>query len=248
MSSDESRTRDVVFSSKHATTIVDQPIAVVDDDLLFARLFATCRPFTMTSKEAMFALYSAVRYVVARGIPGDFVECGVWRGGSSLLAALTLRALGERERRCVLYDTFTGMTEGSDVDIDVDGQLANDYIARYGDDGRWCYAGEEEVLRTFARHAIPARMLRVVRGDVARTLREQDAPRHVAILRLDTDWYASTSVELEVLYPRLARGGVLIVDDYGHWAGARRAVDEYFAAEPLLLHRIDHTVRVGIKI
>jgi predicted O-methyltransferase YrrM len=248
MSSDEGQLREVVFSSKHATTIRDRPLAVVDEDPLFARLFATCRAFTMTSKEAMFALYSAVRYVAARRIQGDFVECGVWRGGSSLLAALALRAVGERERRCVLYDTFTGMTEGSDVDVDVGGGLANDYIARYGDDGRWCYAGEDEVLRTFARHGVPNRMLRVVAGDVERTLREHEVPQRIAILRLDTDWYASTSVELEVLYPRLAVGGVLIVDDYGHWAGARRAVDEYFAAEPILLHRIDHTVRVGIKI
>ena len=248
MSSDEGETREVVFSSKHATTIVDRPIPLIDDDPLFARLFATCRPFTMTSKEAMFALYSAVRYVVARRIGGDFVECGVWRGGSSLLAALALRALGERDRRCVLYDTFNGMTEGSDVDVDVDGRLANDYIARYGDDGRWCYAGADEVLRTFARHAIPNTMLRVVAGDVERTLREQEVPERISILRLDTDWYASTAVELDVLYPRLARGGVLIVDDYGHWAGSRRAVDEYFADEPLLLHRIDYTVRVGIKI
>jgi hypothetical protein len=73
-------------------------------------------------------------------------------------------------------------------------------------------------------------------------------PGDLALLRLDTDWYESTRHELEHLYPRLRPGGVLIVDDYGHFEGARRAVDEYFAAhEPLLLNRIDYTGRVAVK-
>jgi O-methyltransferase len=80
------------------------------------------------------------------------------------------------------------------------------------------------------------------------TLPDQ-APERIALLRLDTDWYASTKHELEQLYPRLAEGGVLIVDDYGHYEGARRAVDEYFraAGEPVLLNRIDFSGRLVIK-
>jgi O-methyltransferase len=74
------------------------------------------------------------------------------------------------------------------------------------------------------------------------------APERIALLRLDTDWYSSTRHELEHLYPRLAPGGVLIVDDYGHFAGARKAVDEYFAQEPVLLVRVDYTGRMAVKL
>src|SRR5436309_1043008 len=93
----------------------------------------------------------------------------------------------------------------------------------------------------------PADRVHMVAGPVEETLPDH-APGQLALLRLDTDWYESTRQELEHLYPRLAHGGVLIVDDYGHWAGARRAVDEYFAREaPLLLSRIDYTARIAIK-
>ena len=72
-------------------------------------------------------------------------------------------------------------------------------------------------------------------------------PERIALLRLDTDFYESTKAEMEILYPRLSRGGVLIVDDYGEWAGARKAVDEYFAGQPVWLHYVTHTVRLMIK-
>lgn len=72
--------------------------------------------------------------------------------------------------------------------------------------------------------------LRFVVGPVEETLRTEKIPQRIALLRLDTDWYESTRVELEVLLPRLSPGGVLIIDDYNHWAGSRRAVDEHFTA------------------
>jgi O-methyltransferase len=89
------------------------------------------------------------------------------------------------------------------------------------------------------------RLCRIVQGDVVQTLRhEANLPEEIALLRLDTDWYASTIVELKVLYPRLAIGGILIVDDYGHWQGSKKAVDEYFADKPETwetVERIDYS-------
>ena len=75
-------------------------------------------------------------------------------------------------------------------------------------------------------------------------------PSGIALLRLDTDWYESTKHELEHLYPLLVSGGVIIIDDYGHWKGAKKAVDEYIKDNnlPLLLNRIDYTGRIGIKL
>jgi hypothetical protein len=77
---------------------------------------------------------------------------------------------------------------------------------------------------------------------------QQELPDQIALLRLDTDWYESTRAELDQLFPRLAAGGVLLVDDYGHWQGCRRAVDEYFRDHSIrmMLHRIDYTGRIGI--
>ena len=88
-----------------------------------------------------------------------------------------------------------------------------------------------------------------VRGRVEDTIPAY-APETIALLRLDTDWYESTRHELIHLFPRLAHGGVLVVDDYGHWQGARQALDEYLAEHQvrLFLNRIDYTGRIGVKI
>ena len=87
-----------------------------------------------------------------------------------------------------------------------------------------------------------------VAGDVEQTI-PGVVPEQISLLRLDTDWYESTRHELKHLYPRLIRGGVLIIDDYGHWKGARQAVDEYLAetGAKLLLNRIDYTGRAAVK-
>ena len=93
----------------------------------------------------------------------------------------------------------------------------------------------------------PARM-HFVKGDVLETV-PQEAPERIALLRLDTDWYESTRHELDHLYARLSPGGILIIDDYGHWRGARRAVDEFIEKHRLrlFLNRIDYTGRLAIK-
>ena len=95
---------------------------------------------------------------------------------------------------------------------------------------------------------LPTPGVEFVQGRVENTL-PAAAPPEIAVLRLDTDWYESTRHELEHLYPRLVDGGVLIVDDYGYWQGARQAVDEYFGetGEAILLNRIDDTGRIAVK-
>ncbi|CAN7689725.1 TylF/MycF/NovP-related O-methyltransferase [Aminobacter sp. LjRoot7] len=250
--------RPIIYSSRHAAEVEDQPIADIDRDPLFTELFAIAREYTMTSKEVMFSLYQAARYVAVRQIPGDFVECGVWRGGSSLLAALTFRHLDKpakrhllkkpRPRQLWLYDTFEGMTAPTAADVDIGGNSASGYIEQFADDGRWCYADAADVRNTFDTNGFDDSQVRLVKGDVLETLRKP-VPEAISILRLDTDWYESTKLELEVLYPRLVTGGVLIIDDYGHWEGSRQAVDELFAKTPsLLLHRTSYAVRTAIKL
>jgi O-methyltransferase len=205
-------------------------------DADFVDLYERCREFTMTSIQRMDALHTAVRYVVRADIPGDVVECGVWRGGSSMLAAGTLKELGA-SRTVWLYDTFEGMTAPTYND----GAEALETWSQQGN--RWCNADLEDVRRNMA--SIGYSHVRYVKGPVEHTI-PGEIPERISLLRLDTDFYKSTQHELEHLWPRLSPGGVLVLDDYGRWEGQRRAVDEYFN-RPLLLTRLDSPGRIAVK-
>jgi O-methyltransferase len=208
-------------------------------------------PYTMTSPERIRALCSAVRYIEQAGIEGAVVECGVWRGGSMMAVARTLSNVGAATRDLFLFDTFDGMTEPSEKDITLTGKSAKRLLqqsAKTEEDRVWCYAPQERVAEALALTGYPQGLVHLVPGRVEETL-PAAAPKQIALLRLDTDWYESTRHELETLFPRLSRGGVLIIDDYGHWQGARRAVDEYVQTHrlKLLLHSIDYTGRIAVK-
>lgn len=212
-------------------------------------------PYTMTGVARLQALVDAVRYCVSREVPGAFAECGVWKGGSMLAMALTLQELGRSDRDLYLYDTFEGMTQPTEADTTAFGPPALDTWTEAQRRGESAFPelvdaqgfDEESVRALILETGYPADRVHVAVGPVEETLPEH-APESLALLRLDTDWYESTRHELEHLYPRLADGGVLLIDDYGHWEGARRAVDEYFAVrDPLLLARIDYTGRIAVK-
>jgi hypothetical protein len=234
------------------SNLVDlRPLQIdMDADAVFKRLYDTCLPYTLTSKERLYGLYQAVRYITEQGIPGEFVECGVWRGGSSIMASLAFDAFGDRTRRFRLYDTFQGMTAPTEHDVDVFGGGAREQMAR---------AKPAEVTRNILAMASLADVRRnitqscdiarfsFVQGPVEQTIPGAEQPP-IALLRLDTDFYESTLHELTHLYPLLAPGGILIIDDYGYWQGARKAVDEYFATHgPVLLNRIDRSGRLVVK-
>lgn len=206
---------------------------------------------TMTSPERIVGLIRAVEYVVHSGLPGDIVECGVWRGGSMWIAARTLLQRDDATRDLWLYDTFEGMSEPTAADVDFTGHSAAGLLQIHDPEDRngvWCLSRLDEVKKTMASSGYPAERVRYVTGKVEDTL-SIHRPAQIALLRLDTDWYESTRCELEWLFPCLVPGGVLIVDDYGHWQGCRRAVDEYFAITGQRIHlaRMDYTGRIGIK-
>jgi hypothetical protein len=210
-------------------------------------------PYTMTGVPRLHALVLAVRYAVRREIPGAFVECGVWQGGSVMAMLLTLQELGVADRDIYLYDTFTGMTPPTEADTSALHQPATEiWDASDGEPWPEFFSAEkfneEAVRERLLAVGYPAERLHFVRGPVEDTL-PGTLPDRIAVLRLDTDWYESTKHELVHLYPRLEPGGVLIVDDYGEWDGARKAVDEYFASDapPVLLSPVDRSGRVAIK-
>jgi predicted O-methyltransferase YrrM len=139
-------------------------------------------------------------------------------------------------------DTYQGT---SCLDMASKSKDPKDTYATWG----WQPSGLEETQKAVYSVGYPDERLHFVVGPVEQTLPEQ-APAQVALLRLDTDFYKSTLHELEHLYPRMPRGGVLIIDDYGHADGVRLAVDQFFRQNdlPILLNRIDYTGRVGVKL
>ena len=216
------------------------------------QLMEAVRPFTATSLQRVSALSDAVKYITQEKIPGAIVECGVWRGGSMMVVAKTLVTLGDTSRELYLFDTFEGMTAPTEKDVMYDGTPAAkilDGVERNEDVGNyWCIASLEDVRQNMASTGYPMAKVHFVKGPVENTIPHRGLEQ-IALLRLDTDWYESTKHELEQLYPRLVGNGPLIIDDYGHWQGARRALDEYFAAQPFrpLLYRIDFTGRMLVK-
>ena len=208
------------------------------------------RKFTMTSTERLNGLCEAVRYISQCQIPGDVVECGVWRGGSMMAIASMLALHNDCERELHLFDTFEGMSEPTGADVAINGETAKSLLAiEDKEDAKsvWCVSSLDEVKSHMSQTDYPAERTHYHVGKVEDTI-PGAAPEQIALLRLDTDWYESTAHELEHLFPRLAEGAVVIVDDYGHWQGARQAVDEYFQKHNIgmMLHRMDYTGRIGI--
>ncbi|HSW13469.1 MAG TPA: TylF/MycF/NovP-related O-methyltransferase [Solimonas sp.] len=230
---------------------LQEPLELVDISPGEWQVIAAVKPYTMTTPPRVVGLLRAVDYLVKAGIPGAMVECGVYKGGSMLAVAMKLRELGVSDRELWLYDTFEGMVAPGAADLDWQGKPAmQDYQAHQAEDGssQWARAGVEEVRNNLAASGYPGERTRYVIGKVEDTI-PKTLPGQIALLRLDTDWYESTKHELEHLYPLLAPGGVLIIDDYGHYQGCRQAVDEYLAKldHPLLLQRMDYSGRLAVK-
>lgn len=223
----------------------------IEMDQEFMQIRQRCRPYTLTLIQRMYSLYQAMRYIAQHNIPGDIVECGVWKGGSSMLSALTLIACGDTNRKIYLYDTYEGMTEPTKVDVNFLGRSALDKWRKLNREqiNQRLVAPLKEVEQNMLSTNYPRENLIFVKGKVEVTIPEI-IPKTISLLHLDTDWYESTYAELTYLFPKLAVGGVIIIDDYGHWRGCRAAVDHYLQENnvKILLNRIDFAGRIGIKL
>jgi O-methyltransferase len=170
----------------------------------------------------------ACKHVMDCNIPGDFVECEVMRGGHAIIAAVTFN-LYKLTRKVYLFDTYAGMTTPIEKDKDAaTNTLAMSTFNELQRDSHndWCYASLDDVKANFCNAGLLDDNIIFIQGDIAVTLEvPNNLPERIVALRLDTDRYDSTKKELQILYPRLSVGGVLIIDDYGYWAGAREAVD-----------------------
>ncbi len=227
---------------------------MIDDDMEneFIDIYTRCRKYSFTSIQRMYALYKAVEYVFKNKIRGDIVECGVWKGGSAMLCALALQQWGDTDRNIYLYDTYTGMSEPTENDVDFKNNFAIDKWGKLQKNGTlvdWCLSPVDEVRKNLYLTGYPPNRIVFIEGKVEDTI-PHTTPEQISILRLDTDWYESTKHELQYLFPLLSDKGIIIIDDYGHWQGAKLAVDEYFIQNDIniLLNKIDYSGRIGLKI
>lgn len=167
------------------------PVDFEKDDIHIIR---SVKPYTLTTPERLYALIKAVKYIVQNDIPGDMVECGVWKGGSMMAVAKTLLDLGHLDRKLYLFDTFEGMPEPQDVDVSYTGGKASKKFEKRritNNSSHWCFASLDEVKRNMFETGYDREKLFFVKGKVEHTIPD-NAPQTISLLRLDTDWYEST--------------------------------------------------------
>ncbi len=221
------------------------PDPIIDKDVEFQELFKEVRPYTLGSKYKLFALYQSISYVLNNEISGDFVECGVWRGGCPMLMGLMCQKYNV-SRKVWLFDTFAGMPRPDEKDymitsVSQSAQSIWNKQSINSNSSKWCLAPEEEVRDNLLKVGLDISQFIFVKGLVENTI-PCEGLNEISVLRLDTDWYSSTKHELLHLFPIVVNGGIVIIDDYGSWAGSKKAVDEFMTAEPgILLNRIDRS-------
>lgn len=202
----------------------------------------------------------ALRYVHEKGIAGDLVECGVEAGAQPAIMARFLQLKNDHSRHIWMYDTFAGLTQPGQFDYTRSDatiyQMNSSQVRQYWETQKvndnlngWCLTPLNKVKQNVESSGISTNKLHYIAGDVMQTLAEPaNLPEKIAVLRLDTDWYESSRFELVQLYPRLVSGGVLILDDYFHWDGQRRATDEYFKEQNIEINIVKYNQKVGSMI
>ena len=240
------------FKIEHANSWYkrnEHRIAEISNDEL--KILKEITNLSMSTPANHWAIIQSLKHIKKNDIKGDIVECGVWRGGNLILFKKIIDTL-YLEKKIFAFDTFQGMPEPSKEDLDLKDIDAEKIYQNYKDkDLKWCFSDIDEVKNNISKFFKDYnKSFNFIKGKVEDTLMYEDnLPQTISLLRLDTDFYESTKKELEILYPRLNKGGVLIIDDYGHWKGSKKAVDEYFKLDNnfLWFHRIDYASRLLIK-
>lgn len=209
------------------------------------RFIELAKPYTMLGEERIGNIYECLKYIVDNNIEGDIVQCGVWKGGIIYAMIQLLESIGV-SKTFYLYDTFEGMTEPSEIDVDLNGTSAKSILEFIK-----CNASFEDV--NFLLMSVnTSSKINMIRGDIRQTLlHEENKPKKISLLHLDTDFYDSTLIELNTLWNRISPKGICVIDDYGHWNGCRTAVDEYFnnfnSPDIHSIQKIDYTAIQIVK-
>lgn len=197
-------------------------------------LFDKVRPYTMSSRLKLRSLKSLAELLNQNQVPGDFVECGTFKGGSAAVISTALTS----ERKIWLFDSFEGLP---DVKEEVDGADSKDWVGK-------CRAAEEDVLEALKTVGVSPEQYLIRKGWFQDTFK-QTLPEQVALLHCDADWYDSVLLTLETFYDRIPPGGVVVLDDFGWWEGCREAFYDFCGKrnEKPLLERVDCDQAYWIK-
>ena len=210
-------------------------------NLDYEKIFKIVSPWTMVGKNSLRHVFDYVSHVNEQELEGDIVECGVWMGGATV-TMMFAQLKSKHERDFWLFDTFSGLPPPSKKDDERSKRIYKQVITGTAHsrqrsglvlNGKWNYGPKPIVKNLIRSTGYSLDKVHLVEGKVEDTLRSTHLPDKIAILRLDTDWYSSTKVELDLLWDRLISGGLLYIDDYCAWGGARKAVDEFFGKRGL---------------
>ena len=207
---------------------------------------------TMVSESRLISTFLSTKYILENNIPGDLIECGVWRGGNSIGIKYLLEKY-KSDKKLYLFDTFKGMTEPTKFDVSIQDEISarekyeKSIKTNYNE---WCFCPLSEVKENFIKAKLSLENIIFIEGPLEDTLlNEKNIPGKISLLRLDTDWYESTRVGIEKLFPKLSSKGITLIDDYGHWGGAKKAIDDFFGESKyqILNSYVDYTGRMIIK-
>ncbi|MFB2898137.1 TylF/MycF/NovP-related O-methyltransferase [Aerosakkonemataceae cyanobacterium BLCC-F50] len=205
----------------------------------FLKLIAAVRSYTMLSQARLFSLYNLAKQICLDDIPGNFVECGTWRGGTAAMLAFVIKKYSLRPRILYVFDTFAGMPDPTDADLH-DGIPANDTGLGSGTLKASIVDGLDVVCKSLDVRDIVV----PVQGLFSDTLPQYKSEiGDIALLHADGDWYQSTMDIFNNLFDRVVDDGIIQIDDYGFWEGCRKAIHEIERAKMMTfsLRAIDDT-------
>ena len=217
---------------------IESPQPRVFSDREFNSILDTVESYTMLSQERLYSLYTLSREICKQDVKGEFVECGVARGGSSALLAYVIKKYSKSRRLLYSCDSFSGMPEPTAADTSY-GQPADETGWGTGT----CAAPIESLLHVCDALGV-SEIVKPVKGYFEETLPlVKKEIQNIAFLHIDGDWYESTKTILANFYEAVSSGGVIQVDDYGHWAGCKKAFHEFERQVNITLttHQIDAT-------
>jgi O-methyltransferase len=239
-----------IFDS-YGFDIINKNQKIVELSVKDNELINLIKDYSMTPKIRIYNLLQSLKKIKHKNIPGDYVECGVWKGGNILLIKKFLENENIDNKKIYAFDTFEGMSEPDENDFDLSKNISASALLSKNKDKAshlWSVCSLEEVKKNLIKNLKNMNDIYFIKGKVEETLNvKQNIPDKISLLRLDTDWYSSTKKELEVLYEKVSPGGVIIIDDYGHWGGAKKAVDEFFKGKYVWMHYVDYACRLIIK-
>lgn len=218
---------------------------IAETDEYEQKLITKFEKISLPSRVNLWSIIQSIKHIKNQSIEGDIVECGIYNGFTLSLIGILLEHY-KLNKRIWGYDTFEeGFIKDTLTDKDID--IKNNPVTLENDNTRH-YSLDEVIMNIKKNSDFNEKKYNLIKGNILNTLDDkQNIPRSISFLRMDTDIYATTKKQLEILYPRLNKGGVLHIDDYGICPGVKFAVDEYFNGKKIWLHRPDLPCRYMIK-